>query len=154
MTALLEPFDRDFHRRFLFGPTSECVELVERLKSEGHELRIQLDIAHVRLSGEQFDDALHTCRPYLGHVHLGNCVMHGDRADPFFGDRHPPIGYSNGEINDKDLCNVFKSLLEAGYLDRQRRPTLVIEAQPFPGRTPEQTIDDQLARLERAWKDV
>lgn len=153
MTALLEPFDRGFHRKFLCGPTSECAELADSLQAEGCELKIQLDLAHVRLSGEDFNDAIRRCGKHLGHVHLGNCVMR-DASDPFYGDRHPPIGYAGGEIGEAELTAALRWLLDAGYLDPQRRATLVIEARPFPGRSPEETIDDQLARLQRCWQNA
>ncbi len=68
MMVLLEPFDRSFARNFLFGPTAECVELIESLKPQANNLRIQLDIAHVRLSGERFEQAVQTCGKLLGHA--------------------------------------------------------------------------------------
>ena len=151
--VLLEPFDRSFARKFLFGPTAECVELIESLKPHVNNLRIQLDIAHVRLSGERFEQAVQTCGKLLGHVHLGNCLMR-DCNDPFFGDRHPPAGYPGGEIDVDGWARALRCLLEAGYLNKRVRPTLVIEAQPFPGLTPEQTIEDQLSRLDRAWREA
>lgn len=155
ITALLEPFDRDVHRKFLLGPTVECVELVDSLTSEVDNLKIQLDVSHVALMGESFAESIRAAAGagHLAHVHLGNCIKH-DRADAFFGDVHPPIGFPGGEIDVPELTEVLRCLLETGYLSRQHRGILVIETQPAPGMTVEQTIQDQTALLDRAWRQV
>ena len=153
MIALIEPFDRDFHRKFLIGPTTECVELIELLRPGIDNLYVQLDMAHVRLSGETFGHAVTTAKPYLGHVHVGNCVMH-NRNDPFFGDRHPPFGYPGGEIDVPELTTILRTLLDVGYLSKQSRGTLVIETQPAPGGDVEALIQQGLAKLDVAWRRV
>ena len=153
MIGLLEPFDRDVDRRFLLGPTAECVELIDSLAPEVDNLKIQLDLSHVALMGESFAAAIHTVRKHLAHVHLGNCVK-GDRADPFFGDRHAPIGYPGGEVDVPQVVEILRLLLDVGYLDRQRRGPLVIETRPAPGMTVEQTIAQQMALVEEAWRRV
>ena len=153
MTALLEPFDRESYRKFLYGPTKECVELIDSMAPEVDNLRIQLDIAHVVLSGETFRQAIATVADCLGHVHLGNCVKRNP-SDPFYGDKHPPIGYPGGEIDVPEVAQVLRLLLEIGYLNKQSRGSLVIEMRPLPGLTVEQTIQDSVRRLEEAWSIV
>ena len=153
MTALLEPFDRTSYRKFLYGPTNECVELINSLSPEVDNLRVQLDIAHVVLSGETFRQAIETAAGHLGHVHLGNCVK-GITSDPFYGDKHPAIGYPGGEIDVPEVAEVLRVLLEIGYLNKQNRGSLVLEMQPLPGLTVEQTIQDSLCRLEQAWRTI
>ena len=153
MIVTIEPFDRDVARKFLYGPTHECVELIESLQPEVDNLKIQLDFAHVRLSGETFEHAILTAKDHLQHIHLGNCVIK-DPADPFFGDRHPPIGYSGGEIDTCDLTKILRLLMDIGYLDRQHRGTLVIEVRPLPDTSVEQTIRDHIERLNKAWEEV
>jgi sugar phosphate isomerase/epimerase len=151
MIGLLEPFDREFDRRFLLGPTTECVALIESMRPENDNLYVQLDLAHIPLMGERFDEAVYACGRYIGHVHLGNCVMK-DRADPFWGDKHPPIGYPGGEIDNAALAAALRCLRKSGYLNPQHRGSISIEAQPANGWTPEQTIEDQLRRLHDAWE--
>ncbi len=150
MIVTLEPFDRNTARNFLYGPTHECIELIESLKPEVDNLKIQLDIAHIRLSGETFEHAIRTAQEHLQHMHLGNCVMK-DQTDPYFGDRHPPIGYHAGEIDTLELIEVLKVLIDVGYLSKQNRGTLVIEARPLPGVSVEQTIQNQYQYLDQAW---
>jgi len=151
MTVTLEPFDRDFARRFLYGPTSECVELIESLKPEIDNLSIQLDFAHVRLAQENAASAIQTAGKHLAHVHLGNCVM-ANPNDPYFGDRHPPIGYPGGEIGIAQLTSILRSLREVGYLNPTNPGTLVIETRPTPDSTPEDTMQTQYALLLEAWE--
>lgn len=153
MTAMIEPFDRDFDKRFLYGPTAECVELIESLAPEVDNLGIQLDMAHVPLMGETFEQAIRTVALHLQHVHLGNCVME-NTSDPFYGDRHPPIGYEGGVIDVPQVAEILSLLLDTGYLDETERGVLIIEAQPFPGLTVDQTIEDNLQRVHQAWRMV
>jgi sugar phosphate isomerase/epimerase len=150
MIGMLEPFDRTFDKKFLYGPTSECVDLIRSLEPDIDNLRIELDIAHLPLMGEGFDVAIKTVAPYLARVHLGNCVM-SDPDDPFYGDKHPPIGYKGGEIDTERVAEALGALLRCGYLDSTNRGALLIECQPFPGRSAEETALDNLGRLEAAW---
>jgi len=151
ITALLEPFDRTFDKKFLYGPTSECVALIRSLEPDVRNLAIELDIAHLPLMGETFAEAIRTTAPYLRRVHLGNCVMK-DPSSPFYGDRHPPIGFEGGEIDVPQLAEALSLLLQAGYLNTEARGALLIETQPFPERTAEETVADQMERLRKAWE--
>lgn len=151
ITAMVEPFDRTFDKKFLYGSSAECVELMNALTETGVDnLGLELDMAHVPLMGESFEHAIRTCSPHLKRVHLGNCVMK-DTNSPWYGDKHPPIGIEGGEIDVPELSRILELLLEVGYLGRQRRGALVLEMQPLPGRTAEETVQDNLRRLRAAW---
>jgi len=151
IVALLEPFDRTFDKKFLYGPSEECVELIESLRPEVDNLSIELDVAHVPLMGETQEHAIKTCAPHLKRVHLGNCVMR-DPSSPWYGDKHPPMGLDGGEIDVDQLAGILELLLSVDYLNTENRGALVLEIQPFPDLTPEQTVDDNLRRLDQAWK--
>ena len=153
MTVLLEPFDRESHRRFLMGPTTECVEFVESLQPEVDNLRLQLDIAHILLAGETFEHAITTAAGHIGHVHLGNCHV-SDPADPFHGDKHPPIGYPGGEVDVAQLAVVLRALRDVGHLDRDQPGTMALETRPVAGSNVEELIQDGLAKLDQAWSEV
>ena len=151
IVVMLEPFDRSFTKKYLYGSSEECVELVDSLQPEVDNLGIELDMAHVPLMRESFEHAIKVCAPYLKRVHLGNCVMK-DPANPWYGDKHPPMGIDGGEIDVPELAGILESLLSVGYLSTENRGALVLEMQPFPGRTPEETVDDSLRRLTQAWE--
>ena len=153
MTALLEPFDRTFDKKYLYGPTSECVELIESLKPEVDNLALELDVAHLPLMHESFPDAFQTAGPNLKYVHLGNCIKK-DASHPWCGDFHPPIGIDGGEIDIPELAGILRICLDIGYLNAENRGRLVLEMQPFPGKTVDETVQDNLQRLEKAWKLV
>lgn len=151
ITALLEPFDMDFDKCFLFGSTERCVELLESLGVDN--IGIELDYAHLPLMGEDFREATLTVAPWLRRVHLGNCVMR-DRSDAFYGDKHPPIGYLGGEIDEPQLTKILEVLLEVGFLNAENRGDLVIELNPFPNTSEDASVADNLQRVSRAWAAV
>jgi len=153
ITALLEPFDTSVDKRFLYGPTAECVALIESLRPKTGNLQIELDVAHLPLMGESFEQAIRTVAPHLRRVHLGNCVFR-NQEDPRYGDTHPPIGYPGGEIDVPELTIILRLLLEAGFLRREQRGNLLLEMTPWPGRTADETVDDGFRRLQEAWQNA
>jgi sugar phosphate isomerase/epimerase len=153
ITALLEPFDSAVDKRFLYGPTAACVALVESLRPEVDNLGIELDLAHVPLMGESYEQAIRTVAPHLQRVHLGNCVMR-DATNARYGDTHPPIGLPGGEIDVPELTEILRLLLAAGFLATNRRGNMVLEMTPWPGRSIEETIADAFRRLHAAWREA
>lgn len=151
ITALLEPFDMEFDKRFLMGPTARCVELIESLGIQN--IGIELDMAHLPLMGESFREAILVAAPWLKRVHLGNCVMR-NTSDPFYGDKHPPIGYPGGEIDVPELSEILATLLEVRFLDPSNRGDLIVELNPFPGLSEDLSIADNFLRVYDAWKLV
>lgn len=148
--ALLEPFDYDVDKKYLYGPLDLNLELVQKLSREFPNIGIELDIAHLPLMGEDLVDAIKRSAPWLKRVHLGNCVK-ANRADPFYGDKHPPIGYAGGEIDVTQLVEVLRALREVKFLSPDNRGDLVLEFNPFPGKSEDESVADNLARLRRAW---
>ncbi len=150
ITALLEPFDTDIDKKFVYGATADCAALIDSFRPEVTNFGINLDFAHIPLMHETFSQAVGAVRPHLKRVHLGNCVMR-DKSSPWYGDMHPPIGIDGGEIDTPQLARQLALLLEAGYLDTASRGALVLEMRPFPGMTAEETVEDAFRRLDTAW---
>jgi sugar phosphate isomerase/epimerase len=153
MTALLEPFDWTIDKKFLYGPTAKCVELIESLKPNVDNMAIELDMAHLPLMGESFEKAITAAGPYLKRVHLGNCILK-DKDEPLYGDTHPPIGYPGGEIDVPELTTILRLLLDVGFLNQENRGSLVIEMIPWPGKSVAETVEDSFNRLTTAWRRV
>ena len=153
ISAQLEPFDMTIDKKFLYGPTQECVALIESLRPQVDNLGIELDMAHLPLMGESFADAIRTTAPYLKRVHLGNCILR-DQNDPRYGDTHPPMGYPGGEIDVPELTEILRLLRKVGFLNTQQRGNLIIEMTPWPGKTVEETIAGGFRRLHDAWREV
>jgi len=150
ITALLELFDREIDKKYLYGPIDECVELMDELSKEVDNIGIELDVAHLPLMGEDFTYAIKATGKYIKRVHLGNCVLK-DKSHPLYGDMHPPMGFEGGEIDVPELVTILKALLEVGYLSKNKRNPLILEMTPFPGKTVEYTIAESFRRLDEAW---
>ena len=152
ITALLEPFDTTIDKKFLYGPTAECMALIESLKPDVDNFGIELDMAHLPLMSETFGGAIQTVAPALKRVHLGNCVLK-DTSHPRYGDTHPPIGFPGGEIDVPETAEILHHLHDVGFLNKDDRGDLLVEMTPWPGKSVEETVADTMSRLEKAWAD-
>lgn len=150
MIATLEIFDRHVDKKFLCGPSEEAVQLIQALKTDVDNIGLLLDVAHIRLLNESLEQTIRRCAPYLNRVHLGNCVIK-NKENPYYGDLHPPIGYTDGEIDIPELVETLSTLLETGYLKRGGRNSILTELQPVPGKTLDEWIEDNHRRIETAW---
>jgi sugar phosphate isomerase/epimerase len=153
ITALLEPFDTDIDKAFLYGPTEDCMELIGSLEPEIGNMAINLDLAHLPLMRETSEHAVSTTASRLGRVHLGNCVL-ADTSNPWYGDKHPPMGLPGGEIGLAELTDFLRELLKVGYLGNGHKGDLVLEMQPFPDTSAEETIERSMDLLHEAWRQV
>lgn len=151
--AMLEPFDYDFDKSFLYGPMERCVELAARVRERFPNFGLEVDVAHLPLMHEDFSQALQLAAPYLKRVHLGNCVSR-KTDDPFFGDKHPPIGYAHGDIDVPQIAIILQTLHEIGFLHPDRRGDLVIEIKPFSHLSEDESVADNLGRVKKAWSQV
>jgi len=153
ITAMLEPFDTAIDKKFLYGPTEQCVELMHSLAKQVDNFAIELDMAHVPLMGETFEHAIRTTAPHLRRVHLGNCVLK-DKTHPRYGDTHPPVGFPGGEIDTPELTRILRGLFEVGFLNTKNRGSMLLEITPWPGKSVQESINDNLERLHQAWQAV
>jgi len=127
--------------------------LVARVGRNFPNIGIELDIAHLPLMREELVSSIQRSAKWLKRVHLGNCVMK-DTADPFYGDRHPPVGYPGGEIDVPQLQTALRALLDVGFLSMGKRGDVVLELNPFPGKSEDESVRDNLSRVMRAWEQV
>ncbi|MFA7673513.1 MAG: TIM barrel protein [Clostridia bacterium] len=153
ITALLEPFDRTIDKKYLYGPIDDCIGLMDDLSEEFDNIGIELDMAHLPLMSEEFGSAIARCGRYIKRVHLGNCVK-CNVNNPWYGDKHPPMDFEEGEISKKELKIILESLLDIGYLSKEKRGALVMEMQPYPDKTPDYTIKRTMKLLDEAWNEI
>lgn len=153
MAFLVELMDRNVHKRSLCGPTGETIEFLRNLKERVPNVGVVADMGHIPLMEETFLQVFTSTSEFLRHVHLGNCILK-DRSHPLWGAMHPPIGLEGGEIDVPELAEVLRILLNIGYLNREERGTLSLEIRPFPGMTPEETLDDNISRINQAWEMI
>ena len=127
----LEPTDRDMDKFFLFGPLPETVSFVAAMKDAGVNIGILLDMCHIPIIHETLDSALEQAKEHLVHIHLGNCLIRNPKS-PFFGDKHIPWDYPEGEFSSKDGIYFLKRLTEIGYFSNPGA-TVSFEMRPIAG---------------------
>lgn len=146
LPVCIEPMDREIDKRALIGPTAEAAALVDAVHSRGGtNLGLLVDMSHLPLLGEGFDEALAAAGRHLQHVHLGNCLL-SDPSSELYGDKHPPLGYPGSEHDRADLARFVEALRRRGYLDRPGA-SLSFEVRPRPGLTAAETLDEHLGWL-------
>jgi sugar phosphate isomerase/epimerase len=156
--VVMEPFDQSIGKNLLIGPTRDAVRSVEETRSRGVvNVGIMVDMGHLPLIGEQFDEALDIAQPYLWHVHLGSAVMR-DPSHPLYGDNHPPMGIPEGEHGIEHLIDFLKELVRVGYFEQESvvggSPTLTLEMRPYPDTSERESIAQAMVMLDEAWQSV
>jgi len=134
----LEPTDRDIDKYFLLGPLSETVSFVETLKEQGVNIGILLDMCHIPIVHETLDSALEKAKEQLVHIHLGNCLISNPNS-PFYGDKHIPWDYPEGEYSSEHGTYFLKQLEKIGYF--KPGATVSFEMRPIEGLTAKESLD-------------
>jgi sugar phosphate isomerase/epimerase len=112
-----------------------------------------LDLSHLPLQGESAEQAVDNVKDYLVHAHMGNCVM--NKPDhPMNGDEHPPLADPDGENGVEELAAYLKALLDAGYLNKAKRPILSFEVCIYDQWTQDALIKQSKEILDSAWAMV
>lgn len=146
--VLIEPTDRTVNKRKLLGPSAETAAFC---RSSGiPNLASMVDMGHVPLLGETLAQAFADTVPFVGHVHLGNCILQ-DQSHPMFGDKHVPWGVPGGEYGIEGIAEFFRAAFACGYLGEGKRPTVSFEMRPHPELGPERSLDRFFADFEQGW---
>ncbi len=135
----LEPTDRDVDKYFLYGDLQETCDCVQTIRDAGFSnMGILLDMGHIPIMHETLESAVQTSAAYLDHIHLGNCVIKNPDS-PFYGDKHPRWGETDGEYDETDGARMLALLKKAGYLSRGGAQTISFEMRTLEGMTEAQT---------------
>jgi sugar phosphate isomerase/epimerase len=149
----LETFDRAVDKHCLVGPSSLAAEVAARVRDEHPYFGLTIDMGHLPLIGESYNDSLQIAKDYLIHAHLGNCIR-DDAAHPFYGDSHPGFGVAGGVADTPQLVEFLSALRDVGYFEKQLptgTPWLTFEVKPQPGQLPEMLIANCKRTFEEAW---
>ena len=109
---MLEPLDREAHKKGLIGPTNEAISLIYDLEKNNCLIGLAWDSAHVALNGENLLMSLELSQPYLAQLHLSNAIL--DQGADGFGDHHIPFG-EPGFLTEQMAAFIIKKLAQ---LDR------------------------------------
>lgn len=154
MLIMIEPTDWDVSKKKLIGSSKEAVEICRRVRAAGcSNMASMVDLCHVPLMHETLAQAVADTGEYLGHIHLGNCILK-DRAHPLFGDKHVPVCMEGGEYGVKDLAELFRLGLDAGYFSTKRRGSASLEVRTLPGDDPIETLNRQYELIQEAWEQA
>jgi len=153
MPITLEAFDREVEKKCLIGPAEDAVALSRAVRRNHPDFGIMYDMAHGPLLNETAKHGLTLLKPYLVHIHLGNCVK-SDPTHPAFGDRHPRFGLKGGEHDVDELVRFIKILFDIGYIRQKpkkgRLPIVGFEVKPMPDEDP----DTVIAGSKRVWREA
>jgi sugar phosphate isomerase/epimerase len=152
----LEYFDREYDKKLLIGPTKEAVDVVVKVKEKFSNIGLTSDLSHLPLLHEPSKKALLEAKPYLEHVHIGNCVLK-DRSHPQFGDQHPRFGVAGGENSVGELAEFLSILKDIGYFNKKtttRLPVVSFEVKPAVGESSEVLIANSERVFAEAWSKI
>lgn len=156
MPVLMETFDRlDFGKNAVLGPTQESVDFAAEVAKECPNFGLMLDLSHLPLLGETSKQMLTAGKPYLKHIHIGNCVMK-DASHPAYGDEHPRFGIPGGENGVDELAEFLRVLLDIGYLDGKTPRPVSFEVKPIAafGETTAAVVAGSKRTLNQAWAKI
>ncbi|QHI69833.1 sugar phosphate isomerase/epimerase family protein [Tichowtungia aerotolerans] len=152
--VLIEPTDWDVSKKKLIGSSKEAVDICRRVHDRGFpNMASMVDMCHVPLMHETLAQALSDTGEYLGHIHLGNCILK-DRTHPLFGDKHVPLAIEEGEYGVDDLAELFRLGIKSGYFSKGQRGSASIEMRVMGGEDPLDALDRYYSMTEEAWAKV
>lgn len=147
MHLILEPLDREEHKKALIGPTKEAVMLIQLVRKFFPNIGISWDTAHSLLCGEDLIESLAVVQECLTQIHLANPVLDRSRTD--FGDNHIPLG-GPGAMNIETAVVIFRKAIEMGVFVRQT-PCVAVEIRTPDGSDPWETEALGRKTLQNAW---
>lgn len=111
MDVLVEPLDREAHKKRIIGPTKDAVELIRRVKKQFSNIGLAFDTAHAALNGEDINEALEKAKCETHQIHFSNAVLND--KDSLYGDNHMPIGEPGFLTVDK-MASILRKADELG----------------------------------------
>jgi len=111
----LEYFNDQGEPHHLLGPTALSKSFAEQVRDRfGRGFSLTFDLSHAIQLGEQPEESLQSIASMTSHIHLANCVTRYP-DDPFYGDKHPPFGWANSDVNHRYLRTFVQSLKTVNF---------------------------------------
>ncbi len=154
MLVLIEPTDWDMSKKKLIGSSREAAEICRRVAERGcPNMASMVDMCHVPLMHETLAQAVADTGEFLGHIHLGNCILK-DRSHPLFGDKHVPPGIEGGEYGTDAIAELFRLGLKSGYFSKTSRGSASLESRVVGGENPLNALNRYYDMILAAWDSV
>ena len=109
LNLTLEPGDTGVDSFSLIGSTDLAIKLVREIREQYKNFGLTMDTSHLRQLDEKPPISIKKAFPYCNHIHLANCIVK-DKTSNLYGDKHPEFGVENGEIDSKEVINIFKKI--------------------------------------------
>ncbi|MCD7735939.1 MAG: sugar phosphate isomerase/epimerase [Lachnospiraceae bacterium] len=145
----IEVFDYDLDKCSLIGPAYRVKELMERVCPLKKNFGALVDLSHIPQIHESVKEAILPVRDYIIQAHMGNCVI--KEGCSLRGDLHPRYGYPNSEVDLPMIKEYLETLLEIGFLSKEKRPILSFEVKPFGTDDPKIIMAASKRMLTKAW---
>ncbi len=147
LDIILEPLDREAHKKHLIGPTNEAVALIKKVKKSFDNIGLCWDSSHVALCGENIFQSLAEAAPYAKQLHLANPVLDAEKDS--FTDNHIPVG-PPGDLTIEKIAEFYKKAIDLGLL-LERKLSIALEVRTPKGGDPWNTIDECTDQFHRSW---
>ncbi len=134
MTFIIEPLDREQHKKQVIGPTVEAVEVIQELRQINPRSGICWDSAHVCLMGEDIGDALSVSVGSALQLHFANAVLDPDSY--FYGDQHFSPDSGLGFLDLDCMVSILQQAVEAGLVNQDNMTRVGMESRTLPGNDP------------------
>lgn len=146
--TVIEPFDRQAHKKGLIGPAVELAALIQRLPVECN-VTACWDTAHLVLGGDDLLESLNTLMPVVSHVHLSNCILEPTHRN--YGDWHMALG-APGFLTEKMMRRIMGRLKLAHAAGELKAFSLAAEFRPPPEMSPADALQQCRQWLTEAWE--
>ena len=153
MKVALEVFDYDVDKKSLIGPAPLALRYAQEVRKDHDNFGLMVDLSHIPLIHETIEESLLPVKDYIIHAHIGNCVVKSSDM-PAYGDVHPRFGFPNGENDVDEVVHYLRVLMEIGFLDGKKLPTVSFEIKPLVDEDPDIVIANAKRTLNEAWGRV
>lgn len=153
MNVVLEIFDFDIAKKSLIGPTVLAKRLADEITKKHDNFGLMVDLSHIPMYYETYEEALEPIKEYIVHVHIGNTVIADESMDAY-GDDHPRFGFPNSENDIEQVATFIKNLFDIGYLGDGKRPVVSFEVKPFKDEDSDILIANAKRTLNQAWRMI
>ena len=127
---LIEPLDRDVHKRGLIGTAAEAASVIRAARAAHEHVYMVWDSAHMKLQEGDLAASLRDAGDTVGHIHLCNAVLNS--ANPLYGDHHPMPGVEDGYLNEAAAAEILRN---AALLDT-KLPCIPVAVEARPESDP------------------
>lgn len=149
MMIELEVFDYDMDKAALIGPAPLAKRFAEDMRSTHENFGLLVDLSHFPTTYETSSYVIHTLKPYITHLHIGNAVV--EKEAEAYGDQHPRFGFPRSANDVEELVDFFNVLKAEGFFDSKNPYVLSFEVKPWKDEDAEIILANTKRVLNRAW---